>query len=185
VVLELALITVSGAVITAAAAPSVTMSHASPVWFGTAVVVGGLLALHPRVLTLALAAGARVCRAPAPSAPSYRAVLPLLVAYTVTWLVAGVGLFATLGSLTPVTWDMLPAVCGVWGIAFLTGFAAPVAPAGVGAREAAGTLLLATLVPVPTAAAAMVLFRLILTGAEVVCVAPHAPTLLRALRSRP
>jgi len=90
------------------------------------------------------------------------------------WLVAGVALFATLAALTPVGWEQLPAVVGVWGVAYLAGFIAPLTPAGIGVREATASALLATLVPLPVAVAAALLFRLILTAAEAALVLPLA-----------
>jgi hypothetical protein len=63
---------------------------------------------------------------------------------------------------------------GIWGIAYLAGFVIPLTPTGIGVREATASALLATLVPLPAAVAAALLFRVILTAAEVGLVLPLA-----------
>jgi uncharacterized membrane protein YbhN (UPF0104 family) len=101
-------------------------------------------------------------------------MLLLLLAYVGVWSIAGVALFATLSALTPVGLEQLPAVVGIWGIAYLAGFIAPLTPAGVGVREATASALLATMTPLPVAVAAALLFRLILAAAEAAFVLPLA-----------
>jgi len=87
-----------------------------------------------------------------------------------------------LAAMTVVPPSQLPAVIGAWGIAFLAGFVAPVLPAGLGVREVTAAAVLTTLVPAPMAVAAALLFRLVLTATELICVACCAITSVRGLR---
>jgi uncharacterized membrane protein YbhN (UPF0104 family) len=119
-----------------------------------------------------------------PEPPAYPVTLSLLALYVGVWLVAALALFATLRAVSPVSAEKLPAVVGAWGIAFLSGYVAPLLPAGLGVREATASALLSSIVPLPIAVAAAVLFRLLLTIAEAVCLAPFVFGLRAMIRPR-
>lgn len=159
-------------------APFLALGNATPPWVGLLAVSMGLVALHPRVFGALLRSAARFThrtQGPGfyfPEPPTYPVALSLLALYVGVWLVAALALFATLRAVSPVSAEQLPAVAGAWGIAFLSGYVAPLLPAGLGVREATASALLSGIVPLPIAVATAVLFRLLLTVAEALCLAP-------------
>jgi glycosyltransferase 2 family protein len=94
--------------------------------------------------------------------------VPMLAARIGLWLTMAVALFLTARTVYPLGWDWLPAMSGIAGVSYLFGLAVPFAPSGIGAREGLMTVLLATMMPAPEAAATSVLFRIVSILAEVV-----------------
>lgn len=126
----------------------------------------GLASLHPAVLGRLLHLGARMM----PGAKkmeltyqplSYRTTLTALAAYTLSWVVMAVALFTTARGLYHIDLAWLPAMGGIAAVSYIFGLVVPIAPSGLGAREGLMTLLLATFMPLPAAAAASVLYRFI------------------------
>lgn len=126
----------------------------------------GLASLHPAVLGRLLHLGARMM----PGAKkmeltyqslSYRTTLTALAAYTLAWVVMAVALFTTAQGLYHIDLAWLPAMGGIAAVSYIFGLVVPIAPSGLGAREGLMTLLLATFMPLPAAAAASVLYRFI------------------------
>ena len=123
----------------------------------------GLASLHPAVFGRLLRLGARMMRGakteltyqPLP----YRTTLTALAAYILAWVVMAVALFTTAQALYHIDLAWLPAMAGIAALSYLFGLAVPIAPYGLGAREGLMTLLLATFMPLPAAAAASVLYR--------------------------
>jgi hypothetical protein len=134
----------------------------------------GLIGLHPRVMgpVLKLASKMLPSRAGelATNLPPYRTTLMLLVGYMLLWFVMSMGLFATAHTVYPLAWDRLPSMAGIAAISYLFGLAVPIAPAGIGAREGLMTALLSTLMPmpVPAAAVASVLYRVVTIVGETI-----------------
>lgn len=132
----------------------------------------GLIGLHPRVMGPVLKLGSKMLPSRAgelaTTLPPYRTTLLLLVGYMVLWFVMSMGLFATAHTVYPLEWDRLPAMAGIAAISYLFGLAVPIAPAGIGAREGLMTVLLSTLMPmpVPAAAVASILYRVVTILAE-------------------
>jgi uncharacterized membrane protein YbhN (UPF0104 family) len=172
--LELVLIATSGALVTLAGAPFLAIPETNAAVLGGVGLAVGLVAIHPRVVGWLMGKVARLRGVETPVPPAYHVMLLLFLAYVTVWIVAGVALFATVAAITPLSPSSLPAVIGVWGVAFMAGFIAPLTPSGLGVREATAAVLLATLVPVPAAVAAALLFRLVLTAGELVFVLPFA-----------
>ena len=110
-----------------------------------------------------------------PRVVAVRSRLRLLLIYTGVWVVGAVTLWLVIRSVGPVEIDAFPAVLGAWGVGFLAGFAVPFLPSGIGVREGVLTVLLASVVGLDTAVASAVLFRVVLTAAEVGCLALCAP----------
>jgi len=125
----------------------------------------GLTSLHPVVFERLLRVGARVipwAKIELGYRPlSYRTTLTALAAYTLSWVIMAVALFTTARALYHIDLAWLPAMGGIVSLSYMFGLAVPIAPSGLGAREGLMTLLLATFMPLPAAAAASVLFRLI------------------------
>jgi uncharacterized membrane protein YbhN (UPF0104 family) len=132
----------------------------------------GLIGLHPRVMGPVLKVGSKMLPGRAGELathlPPYRTTLLLLVGYMLLWFLMSMGLFATAHTVYPLDWEHLPAMTGIAAISYLFGLAVPIAPAGIGAREGLMTALLSTLtpMPVPAAAVASVLYRVVTILAE-------------------
>jgi uncharacterized membrane protein YbhN (UPF0104 family) len=140
------------------------------IWAWLLVVPAGAIGLHPRVVRWGLELSARVLpgaeAARAAPVPSYATIVPMLAARVGLWLLMSLALFLTARTVYPLGWDWLPTMGGVAGLSYLFGLAVPIAPSGIGAREGLMTLLLATLMPAPEAAATSVLFRIVSILAE-------------------
>ena len=129
----------------------------------------GLVGLHPRIMGPVLRLGSRMLPGGASLSselPPYRTIVVLLVGYVVLWAAMSAGLFATARAIYPIPWENLPAVSGIAAISYLFGLAVPFAPAGLGAREGLMTALLQTMMPLPVAAVASILYRAISISAE-------------------
>jgi uncharacterized membrane protein YbhN (UPF0104 family) len=99
--------------------------------------------------------------------PPYGTIMILLVAYVLLWVTMSIALFATSHTVVDALhWEHLPAVSGIAALSYLFGLAVPIAPAGLGAREALMTLLLSTMMPPPAAAVTSILYRIVSIAAE-------------------
>ncbi len=130
-----------------------------------------LCVMHPAVLGRLLRLGSRFV----PGARDhfdtdrllpYPKALLLLSAYAASWLILGSSLFASAQIVHPLNAALLPQMAGVMALSYLFGLVVPFAPAGLGARESATALFLATLMPLPAAVATSVLARVIGIMAE-------------------
>jgi hypothetical protein len=73
------------------------------------------------------------------------AALPL---YLIHYLLIGLSFFFCARSVGDFSWEMLPAVCGVYALSHAMGIIALVSPGGLGVREAALGLQLARSLPI-------------------------------------
>jgi glycosyltransferase 2 family protein len=96
-------------------------------------------------------------------------ILTWLAGFTSIWLLGGLTLFATCLAVYRIPVDSLPSVLAAWAIAGLLGNVALFVPSGLGVREVGLTLLLGQVIPVPLAVVVALVFRIMLTGGEVVC----------------
>jgi len=139
-----------------------------------------LIGLHPRALRWALNRGLRLLkRDEIELSLRYRDVLAVTGYWSASWLVAGVGFFLLIRSVSPAP---LPAAAilvatGVYALAWDIGFLSFVTPSGIGFREAAlVALLLASgliaLGPASVGVATVIalLARLLTTLAELACI---------------
>lgn len=132
----------------------------------------GLTMIHPGVLGRILAWAARRSNRPELAWHyTYREMLSLLCAYSGSMLCAGLALYAVLWGLTTVRASELPFVLGAAALAWAIGFLSVFTPSGLGVREAALTVLLASVYPLPVAIVASLIFRLVLTCGEFLAVA--------------
>ena len=120
-----------------------------------AIVVGGLVGLHPRVLGLVRRGAERISRRPVPvDVPSWGASAALVLFYTPVWLSVGTATWSVLRALDiAASW---PEVVFATAAAWLVGFLAVPIPGGIGIREAIFVAALASVDPGPASAAALV-----------------------------
>jgi glycosyltransferase 2 family protein len=94
--------------------------------------------------------------------------LRLLLLSVLSWIFYGIAYALFIGSLTPIRLTDVPLLAGVNALSFLAGYAALVAPGGLGVREAAMTGLLLPLLPTGVAALVSVASRLWTIAAELI-----------------
>lgn len=128
-----------------------------------------LLLVHPRVIGAALALFQRVTRrATAEWAGGWGDGLLLLALSVVGWLLFGVALYLFVSALVPLEWSSVRLLAGAHALSFLVGYLVFIAPAGLGAKEGALALLLASLIPAPVATLVAVAARLWSVVSEVI-----------------
>jgi glycosyltransferase 2 family protein len=139
----------------------------------------GLLLVHPRVIEAALAVVRRTTgrRLEAWNGRWIDGIV-LVALSVVGWLITGFALYLFVGSLTPIPLTAAPVIIGMNALAFVVGHLVFLAPAGLGAKEGALTVLLSIYVTPPVAALLAVATRLWTIVAEVL------PALL-LMRRRP
>jgi uncharacterized membrane protein YbhN (UPF0104 family) len=151
-----------------------------------------LIGLHPRLLQAALNRGLRLVRRdPVALSLRYRDILFITGYWALSWVVAGVGFYLLVRSLTdaPLTVAAIALAIGINAMGWDVGFLSFFTPSGLGFREAAiaGLLIAGGLVAGADASLGVALVvafmaRLLTTAAELVCVtaAYLAPGSIRA-----
>src|SRR5690606_34134569 len=99
---------------------------------------------------------------------SWAAGLGLLGLAGVLWLGQGLAFHLFLSAFVELPAALFPAVVAINALAFLVGYLAFFAPAGLGFKDAALALLLASLMPTSVAASLAVVARLWSIAAEVI-----------------
>lgn len=120
-----------------------------------------LLAVHPALIRVLVKLLGKVSRrATLDWNGSWVQGIGMLLLATVLWLAYGVAFFLFLRAFVDLPLSLLPAVTAIHAMAFLVGYMAFFAPAGLGFKDAALTLLLAGLLPSSVAASLAVIARL-------------------------
>lgn len=134
--------------------------------------LAGLVGLHPRTMGPGLRLVARFLPrriSPMSTTPPAFATTLLVLAGNVLMRLIGIfGLFAIVRSVVPMDLSLLPQLLGIAAASYLFGFAVPISPAGIGAKEGLMTVLLATMMPAPAAAIISVLNLLMGIVAELI-----------------
>jgi glycosyltransferase 2 family protein len=127
-----------------------------------------LVALHPRVFhTLADRALERLGRAKLPLSLPEGRVLEFVGLYALTYLLAGLSLYALALCVYPVDTGDLVTVIGAFAVGTALSIIAFVLPGGLVAREAGIALALSPVMPAAPAVAVAVLARIVQLGLEV------------------
>lgn len=144
--------------------------HGNPLrWVIFAALPLTLIFLHPRVFRPVADWGlSKLGREPLPAVLAFRAVLAVLVAYGVTWIIMGFASYAFIRALYPLEISHLPAVTAGYALAWTFALITFISPSGLGTREGAYTLALQTVLPAPVAVAIAIGARLVQTAAELV-----------------
>ena len=136
--------------------------------------VVGLALLHPAILNWSFRLAARLMprRSFPPIEASYATILKIFVLYVILWVLYTTALFVGIRAVYDgVSTAALPTLGAIYALSYLSGLIMPLAPAGLGVREGLMALLLSQLMPVPAAAAASVLVRVLQVAAEGLCAA--------------
>lgn len=83
------------------------------------------------------------------------------------FIFAGVMLFCIVGSLTEISWQLIPFFAGIYAGAWILGYISFFAPGGLGIQEISMAGLLSLFVPMPVASLSAILFRFFLVIAEI------------------
>lgn len=146
-----------------------------PLVIGVALVgvVIGLALLHPAALNAGFRVAQRLMprRSFPPIEVSYWTILRIFPLYVIIWALNTGGLFFAVQAVSEISIAALPTLGAVYALSYLAGLFMPLAPGGLGVREGLMALLLAQLMPVPAAAAASVLVRVVQVAAEGLCAA--------------
>jgi glycosyltransferase 2 family protein len=178
VVTDIVLYIAAGLLMTVLALPTIVGSIAGvsgPLVTGVALVgvVVGLALLHPVVLNLSFRLAQRLMpnRSFPPIEASYATILKIFALYVILWGLYTAALFAGIHAVNPISAATFPTLGAIYALSYLSGLVMPLAPAGLGVREGLMALLLSQLMPVPAAAAASVLVRVLQVAAEGLCAA--------------
>jgi glycosyltransferase 2 family protein len=139
-----------------------------------------LFGLHPRLLQELLNRGLRLLRRePVTLTLRYRDILAITGYWALSWVVAGIGFYLLVRSLTdtPLSISAVALAIGINAMGWDVGFLSIVTPSGLGVREAAivGLLLAGGLVAgvdatLGVALVVALMARLLTTAAELLCV---------------
>ena len=128
----------------------------------------GLALLHPRPFRwLGDAALRRVGREPMPAVLSFHRVLRFAILFALSFVVAGLAVYAMTRALHPIATRELPTAVASYSLGFAAGVVAFVIPGALGAREAGVVIALTVVVPATVALAVAVALRLLQMGVEV------------------
>jgi len=142
----------------------------TPVRFAAlALPVAALVALDPRIFhRLADFALRRLGREPLPLSLPRSAVLLYTGIAAISFVIAGVAVWAFTEAIHPVAASDVPTVIGAYSVGFAISVLTVVLPGGLGAREGAMAVALSPVMPVPVALAVSIAVRLLQIGIEVV-----------------
>jgi uncharacterized membrane protein YbhN (UPF0104 family) len=170
-VYENVLVLAIAAAVSCAALPLALSDASGPVWLALLGAAGAALLalLSPRVMSRAVAFGARVTRRPVPEGLVLsRGGLASAATFAAVVVVAnGLSFAFVLGSFVQLDGREVVASAAVFGLAGVAGTLALPVPSGLGVREAVIVALVQLYTPVEVAAAAAVLSRVICLGVDV------------------
>ena len=127
------------------------------------------VALHPKVFArLANAALRRMGRDDLPSVLGARTLAPFTLAYAGSFVLIGLGVYATTQTLHPVEASALPVAVASFSVGFFLSLAAFFVPGGLGVREAGLAGVLSLSIPFEVALAVSVAVRVAQIGLELV-----------------
>lgn len=130
--------------------------------------VAALVALDPPIFhRLADYALKRLGREPLPVSLPRSAVLLYTAVAAVSFIIAGVAVWAFTAAIHPVAADDIPTVIGAYSVGFAISVLTIVLPGGLGAREGAMVAALSPVMPVTVALAVSIAIRLLQIGIEV------------------
>lgn len=112
---------------------------------------------------------------------SYRDIMFILLPYLLYYLFAGLSFFMISHMIFPLSWAVLPGLCGVFALSHIVGLLVLVAPGGVGVRETMLIAQLGYLMPIGVTEAVTVAARVWFTSIElalylsVIAICPRVP----------
>ena len=127
-----------------------------------------LLLAHPAIIRIGLSLISRTGGQRIDSwTPGWIDGLQLVTLSLVNWVISGLSLYLFILSVTATSVAGPVAIVGINALTFIVGYAVFIAPAGLGAKEGALTVLLSLYLPAPVAAVIAIAARLWTVAAEV------------------
>lgn len=157
----------SAAVVSMIALTLAGLEGAVPIIAIAVVAAASVFLVHPRVVNVALGLVPRfLSRDVLRWRGTWGDGLMLLTLSTISWILYGAAFTLFVHALLPIEPSAFVLLTGVNALSFLIGYVVFLAPAGLGARESAMTLLLASLGPAGVVAVVAILARLWTIAAE-------------------
>jgi hypothetical protein len=148
-------------------------------WLAVVLPVVAVAAMQPRIFgPVSAAVFRRVRREPLARLLPERVILALWIGYALSFVLAGLSLYALSAALYPVDVADLPQIAGAIGAGFAISVLAFVLPGGLGAREAGIAAALAPAMPTVVAIAVAIALRVVQIAIEIV-LAGLTPVLAR------
>jgi len=79
--------------------------------------------------------------------PTYTQILVLLLLYTLSWILQGIGVFFLINSFYPISIKSLLVIPGMHAFSWVVGFLSIITPAGLGVKEGIFSYFLTTVLP--------------------------------------
>ena len=184
VVYELALTLTSAVVVGAYALVQGDPIQAGPVrWLILMLPLIAIVMLHPRIFRpVSDAVLRRVKRPVLPHLLGFGTILWLLALYCVSWVIAGLSLYALIQGVHPVHPDDLLLVIAAPAVGIIAALVGFMIPGGLGARETGVAAVLSLTVPFAVAFAVAVAMRLVQLAIELICAGVTSLTAERIAR---
>jgi hypothetical protein len=148
-------------------------------WLAVVLPVVAVAAMQPRIFgPVSAAVFRRVRREPLARLLPERVILALWIGYALSFVLAGLSLYALSAALYPVDVADLPQIAGAIGAGFAISVLAFVLPGGLGAREAGIAAALAPAMPTVVSIAVAIALRVVQIAIEIV-LAGLTPVLAR------
>ncbi|MBM4037115.1 MAG: hypothetical protein FJ290_01260 [Planctomycetes bacterium] len=136
-------------------------------WAAVAVAAAGVLAVHPWLVSRAMAlAGRLLRRSVVVEGLSYRQMLPLELGFLLYWLLAGLALYLFVRAFHPLPFVRVLDCTAIGALSMVLGLITLIAPAGIGILEGTAAALLSAYMPLPLAAAIALALRVLITLGE-------------------
>ncbi len=136
-------------------------------WAAVAVAVAGVLAVHPWLVSRAMAlAGRLLRRRVVVEGLTYWEMLPLELGFLVYWLLGGLALYLLVYAFHPLPLVRVLDCTAIGALAMVLGLITLIAPAGIGILEGTTAALLSAYMPLPLAAAIALALRVVITLGE-------------------
>jgi glycosyltransferase 2 family protein len=161
--MELALIQMSGVIISLLFSLSILARYQVPIWVMLLAFLGALALIQPRVISWFL----RKLKVEA-SAFRFQDILRWTLAYLLLWPLGASVLFETANMIYPVPINLFGYFLGCWALIALLSLLVFFLPSNLGVTELGLSLLLARVIPPPVAIATAILGRVLMTLLDIV-----------------
>ncbi len=92
--------------------------------------------------------------------PNYFQILELLILYTCSWILQGIGVFFLINSFYPVSITKMLTISGLHAFSWVVGFLSIITPAGLGVKEGIFSYFLTFIVPTGIATLVAIIVRI-------------------------
>ncbi|WP_243712716.1 lysylphosphatidylglycerol synthase transmembrane domain-containing protein [Actinomadura sp. 6K520] len=167
--LAVATSTACGLAVAAVTLPLTSVTAREEYWYLFLLAPLLLILLHPRIVSWSLGVMLRVIRRPPLERPVSLAVTLRAIGWTVLgWILFGVHTWLLCNAVSGDGKGLPFLATGAYALAFVAGFLVFIAPGGIGAREAALTVVLTPALPAGAPVVVAIASRVLLTAADLI-----------------